>query len=93
MLESSEKVAVVLRRLAESLGLGTPAALTQAGESVLVPADADVRVEYERGGGPRELVVRVIRGLAAGAAYLIHTHGDCATRPGASTTCSSTAGS
>ena len=50
MLESSEKVAVVLRQLAESLGLGTPAALTLAGEGVLVPADADVRVEYERGG-------------------------------------------
>ena len=76
MQESSEEVAVALRRLAESLELGTHAALTLAGESVFVPADADVRVEYERGGGARELVVRVSWGLAAGAAYLIHTHGD-----------------
>jgi amphi-Trp domain-containing protein len=76
MLTSSEEVAAILRRLAESLELGTPAALTLADESVLVPADADVRVEYESGSGARELTVRVRWGLAAGAGYLIHTHGD-----------------
>jgi amphi-Trp domain-containing protein len=76
MLGSSEEVAVVLRRLAESLELGTPVTFTLAGESVLVPADADARVVYEKGGGARELVIRVTWGLAAGTAYLIHTHGD-----------------
>jgi amphi-Trp domain-containing protein len=76
MHESPQEVAVVLRRLAESLELGTHVELSLAGESVFVPADADVRVVYERGGGARELVVRVTWGLAAGAAYLIHTHGD-----------------
>jgi len=45
MPESSEEVAVVLRRLAESLERGTPVTLTLAGERVPVPADADVRVE------------------------------------------------
>jgi len=76
MLESSEEVAVVLRRLAESLELGTPITLRLAGESVPVPADADVRVEYETGGGARELVVRVTWGLAVGSAYLVHALGD-----------------
>lgn len=76
MRESPEDVALVLRRLAESLEQDIPVTLPLAGESIFVPADADVRVVYERGGGARELVIRVTWGLAAGAAYLIHTHGD-----------------
>jgi len=75
MLESPQEVAIVLRRLAESLELGTPATLTLAGESFFIPAAADVRVEYERGGGARELTVRVSWG-GASSPLLIHRHSE-----------------
>ena len=75
MLESPKEVALVLRRLAESLELGTPATLPLAGESIFVPAAADVRVEYERGGGAREMVIRVTWG-ALSSPHLIHRHAE-----------------
>jgi amphi-Trp domain-containing protein len=76
MLESPKEVAIILRRLAESLELGTPVTLPLAGESIFVPAAADVRVEYERGGGAREMTIRVTWGIASAAPHLIHRHSE-----------------
>jgi amphi-Trp domain-containing protein len=75
MLESPQEVALLLRRLAESLELGIPVTLTLAGESIFVPAAAHVRVEYERGGGAREMTVRVKWG-GVSAPHLIHRHSE-----------------
>jgi amphi-Trp domain-containing protein len=77
MRESPKEVALVLRRLAESLEQDIPVTLPLAGESVFVPAAADVRLEYESGAGARELTVRVSWGRAAAwSPLLIHRHGD-----------------
>ena len=77
MHESPKEVALVLRRLAESLEHDIPVTLHLAGESVFVPAAADVRLEYEKGGGARELVIKVTWGAASVLSpYLIHRHGD-----------------
>ena len=71
---SKEEAATLLRRLAAAVEGGTSAAVHLAGESVLIPADADVQVEYERGGGAREMVIRVTWGLVAAEPGLIHRH-------------------
>jgi len=76
MRETSGEVALMLRQLAEALEGDKAVGLSLAGESVVIPADADVRVEYERGGGAREFVVRVNWGLVPTAAYLVNRHGD-----------------
>ena len=75
MRESQKEVALVLRRLAESLEQDIPVTLPLAGESIFVPAAADVRVEYERGGGAREMVIRVTWG-ALSSPHLIHRHSE-----------------
>ena len=75
MRESPKEIALVMRRLAESLEAGIPVTLPLAGESIFVPAAADVRVEYERGGGARELTVRVSWG-GASSPLLIHRHSE-----------------
>src|SRR5215207_9284786 len=75
MRESPKEVALVLRRLAESLEQDIPVTLPLAGESVFVPAAAAVRVEYERGVGTKEMTIRVSWG-GASTPLLIHRHSE-----------------
>jgi amphi-Trp domain-containing protein len=75
MQQTSKEVASVLRLLAEALEDGTAATLLLADENIFVPSDAAVRVEYERGGGARELLVRVTWGEVS-APQLIHRHSE-----------------
>ena len=74
MMESSEEVALMLRRLAEALEESKAVTVMLAGESIVVPADADVKVEYESGGAGRGLTIVATwsRGLAV--PELIHRH-------------------
>ena len=76
MHETSKDVALLLRRLAEAVEDNKSVAVLLAGETVLIPADADFRVEYERGGGAREMVIRVTWGLVSALPVLIHRHGE-----------------
>ena len=76
MQKTSQEVATALRRLAEAVEGGTSAVLELAGESVLVPSDADVKVVFERGGGAREMLIRVTWGLASAPPLLIHRHSE-----------------
>ena len=76
MTETSKEVGSLLRRLAEAVEDNKPVAVPLADETVLIPADADVRVEYERGGGAREMVIRVTWGLVSALPVLIRKHSE-----------------
>ena len=76
MHETSKEVALLLRRLAEAVEDNKSVAVLLADETVLIPADADIRVEYERGGGAREMVIRVTWGLVSALPVLIHRHSE-----------------
>ena len=76
MTETTREVATLLRGMAAAVEGGTSAAVHLAGESVLIPADADVQVEYERGGGAREMVIRVTWGLVSALPVLIHRYSE-----------------
>lgn len=73
-MESSVEVALMLRRLAEALEEGKAVTVVLAGESVVIPADADVKVEYESGGARQGLTIRATweRGMAL--SELVHRH-------------------
>lgn len=74
MMESSVEVALLLRRLAEALEESKAVTVILAGESIVIPADADMRVEYESGGANQGLTLRATwkRGLAT--PELVHRH-------------------
>jgi hypothetical protein len=76
MHETSKEVALLLRRLAEAVEDNQSVAVLLADETILIPADADVRVEYERGGGAREMVIRVTWGSVSALPVLIHRHSE-----------------
>ena len=76
MHETSVEVASLLRRLAEAMEESKSVAVQIADESVFIPADANFRVEYERGGGAREVVIRVTWGLVSTLPVLIHRHSE-----------------
>lgn len=76
MRESSKEVATLLRRLAEAVEDNKPVAALLADETFLIPADADFRIEYERGGGAREVVIRVTWGLTSALPVLIRRHSE-----------------
>ena len=49
MQTTTNEVAVMLRRLADAIESNNSVVLSLAGENVVVPANADVRVEYKSG--------------------------------------------
>lgn len=59
MYDSSLEVAQLFREMAEALEEDRPIAVMLAGESILIPADANFRVEYDQGAGAREVLIRV----------------------------------
>lgn len=74
MQSSSSEIAMVLRRLAEMLDAGGSAAVRLAGETILIPTDADINCKYESGEKSNELSVRVTWGLSSSTAQLIRQH-------------------
>ena len=52
---SRGEVVAKLRRLADALEAGTPFRIQIAGERILVPADAEVSIEHERGEDEEEI--------------------------------------
>jgi hypothetical protein len=75
MLTTTNEVAVLLRRLAEGIETNKSVALSLAGESVLVPANADLKVEY-KSGEDKEVTINVMWGRAALAPQLIRRHSE-----------------
>lgn len=76
MQKTALEVAAALRRLAEAVEGGTSAVLELAGENVFVPSDADIKVVFERGGGAREVIIRVMWGPVSAPPLLIHRHSE-----------------
>lgn len=72
MYETSKEVAELLREMADGLEEDRPVAVILARESILIPADANFRVEYDQGVGAGEVVIRATRGLP----NLILTHSE-----------------
>jgi len=72
MYETSKEVAKLLREMADGLEENRPVVVILADESILIPADANFRVEYDRGAGAGEVVIRATWGLP----ILILTHSE-----------------
>jgi amphi-Trp domain-containing protein len=55
----ARQVAAKLRRLAEALETGTPFEIQIAGNRVVVPPDATIEFEYERGTEGEEIEIEI----------------------------------
>ncbi len=76
MQSSSSEIALMLRRLAETLEIGRSATVRLSGETILIPSNADVSCKYESGAVSKELSIRVTWNLSSSASRLIHQHSD-----------------
>ena len=70
MYETSEEVATLLRQMAEALEENSPVLVTLAEQGIIVPGDANFRVEYDEGADAGQVVIRVTWGIPV----LIRTH-------------------
>jgi len=66
----------MLRRLADAAEDNKSVAVSHAGETVLIPADAHFRTEYATGGAASEMIIRVTWGAASALPVLIHRHSE-----------------
>src|SRR5918996_4605761 len=76
MQQSSDEIALVLRRLAENLERGDSTIVQLADEQIFIPANSDVSCKYETAGGRKELKIRVTWDLFSSPPQLIHQHSD-----------------
>lgn len=76
MYETSREVGKLLREMADAVEENKSVAVMLADESILIPADANFRVEYDRGAGAREVLIRVTWGPKSKIPVLIHTHSE-----------------
>jgi hypothetical protein len=76
MKSSSVEIALVLRRLAESLEREEPTIVHLADEQILIPAKVDVSCIYETGAGAKEIKIRVMWDLFSPAPQLIRQHSE-----------------
>jgi amphi-Trp domain-containing protein len=74
--DTSAAVASLLRHLANGIEENESATLVLANETVTVPGDAKVRIDYDRGSDAEELSIKVKWGLSTTLPLLIHTRGD-----------------
>jgi hypothetical protein len=77
MKSSSVEIALVLRRLAESLERDEPTIVHLADEEILIPAKLDISCIYEIGAGKKEIKIRVMWDLFSSAPQLIRQHSEC----------------
>ena len=75
MQTTTNEVAVLLRRLAEAIDTNKSVLLSLAGENVLVPSNADVKVEY-KSGEDKEVTIGVTWDREAMAPHLIRRHSE-----------------
>jgi hypothetical protein len=75
MQTTTNEVAVLLRRLAEAIDTNKSVAFSLAGENVLVPANADVKVEY-KSGEEKEVTINLMWNRASEAPQLIRRHSE-----------------
>ncbi len=75
MQTTMNEVVVLLRRLAEGIAANKSVVLSLAGENVLVPANADVKVEY-KSGEAKEVTIGVIWNRESLAPHLIRRHSE-----------------
>jgi hypothetical protein len=76
MQSSSIEIALVLRRLAETLEAGRSATVRLSGETILIPSNADVSCKYESGAASKELSIRVTWVLSSSTSQLIRQHAE-----------------
>ena len=76
MQSSSSEIALVLRRLAETLEVGRSATVRLSGETILIPSSADVSCKYESGAISKELSIRVMWRLSSSTFKLIRQHSE-----------------
>jgi hypothetical protein len=72
MYETSEEVATLLRQMAEALEENSPVLITLADQGIIVPADANFRVEYEEVADAGHVVIKVTWGIPV----LVRTHSE-----------------
>jgi amphi-Trp domain-containing protein len=75
MQATTNEVASLLRRLAEGIEANKSVALSLAGESVIVPGNADVKVEY-KSGDAKEVTFKVMWDREALGPHLIRRHSE-----------------
>jgi hypothetical protein len=75
-MQSSNEIALVLRRLAEMLEVGGSATVRLSGETIFIPSQADVTCKYESGAALKELSLRVAWEVSSATAQLIRQHSD-----------------
>ena len=76
MESSSLEIALVLRRLAESLESGNATSVKLADEQIFIPANAEVKCTYESGTATKEINIRVTWGLLSSTPHLIRQHSE-----------------
>jgi hypothetical protein len=76
MQGTSSEIASMLHRLADAIRSGKSASIVLAGETVFIPADADIKVGYETGGSAREMTISVTWAQASVVPQLIRRHSE-----------------
>ena len=76
MQSSSIEIALLLRRLAESLERSTATTVQLAEEQIFIPADAKVKCTYESGTATKELNIRLTWSLLPSTPHLIRQHSE-----------------
>ena len=76
MQSSSVEIALVLRRLADSLENGNATSVQVADEQIFVPAKAEVKCTYESRTATKEINIRVTWGLSPSTPHLIRQHSE-----------------
>jgi len=72
MYDTSKEVAQLLREMADGLEEDRPVAVMLADQSIVIPADANLKVEYEQAAGASEVIIRATWAIPV----LILTHSE-----------------
>jgi len=76
MQSSSSEIALLLRRLAESVESGNATNVQLADERIIIPAKAQVKCTYESGTATKEINIRVAWGTVSSTPHLVHQHSE-----------------
>lgn len=76
MRETPKEVASLLRQLADGVEDSESVSIRLGNESVNIPGDAEVKLEYERALGADHLLISVIWRKASASDILIHRHSE-----------------
>ena len=72
MYDTTKEVAQLLREMADGLEEDRPVAVMLADQSIVIPADANLKVEYEQAAGASEVIIRATWAIPV----LILTHSE-----------------